>query len=61
MKKFKIEWNEDTIENWESIIEAESLEKAQVIVDDGNHFDNANMIESVATEVYAPTIIEIKE
>ncbi len=61
MKKFKVEWNEDTIEHWESILRANSIEDVQVRVDDGDHFENADMKESTATEVHAPTIIEIKE
>jgi len=60
VKKFKVTWTEDTIENWESTIEANDLEEAQTIVNEDNHLDGANMTESTATERHSADIEEVK-
>jgi len=62
MKKFKVRWQEDTVEYWHNTIEAETLEEAKKIVDDreATMFNGADIEESnVIESAYNITITEI--
>src|SRR5512147_1197099 len=62
MAKFKISWNEDTVENWEAIIEAESIAEVQAKIDDGSYLEGADVKDSFTQEgPYAHKIFEITE
>ena len=58
--KFLVKWAEDTVESWESVIEANSMEDAEAMTDKGDHYDGADMKESAAITNYDLTIRELK-
>lgn len=47
MAKFKLKWTETVSQSWETIVEAETMEKARELYDEGNHITgNEELVET---------------